>query len=110
MIGCPDCGGMLTEVATAGSLLRFRCHTGHAYTAEALISQQDDAVDRALLSAVRMLEERSAMWTRLADRNDDLGNRRATSTMRKNAEESKSEADVLRDLINSRSERVSARS
>nr|WP_315212501.1 chemotaxis protein CheB [uncultured Duganella sp.] len=36
---CPGCGGVLWEVGKAGQL-RYRCHTGHAYTAGELPADQ----------------------------------------------------------------------
>ena len=34
---CPDCGGNLWEV-THGKVLRYRCHTGHAFTGDELLN------------------------------------------------------------------------
>ena len=36
---CPGCGGVLWKIKE-GSFLRYRCHTGHAYTAAALLAEQ----------------------------------------------------------------------
>src|SRR5262245_61643171 len=47
---CPECGGGLWELKH-GDLLHYRCHVGHAYTAGALISGQDGAVEEALWTA-----------------------------------------------------------
>ncbi|WP_223764431.1 chemotaxis protein CheB [Corallococcus sp. AS-1-6] len=55
--GCPDCGGVLFELEE-GTLLRFRCRTGHAYTAEALAGSQQNPLDGALWAALRF-EERA---------------------------------------------------
>jgi len=63
---CPECGGALCELAQ-GNLLHYCCHVGHAYTAEALIAGQDDAVEEALWTALRTLDETAAMRRRLAD-------------------------------------------
>ena len=49
---CPECHGALTEISDQG-FLRFRCHTGHAYSAESLRSSQADAWERALYGALR---------------------------------------------------------
>ena len=48
---CPDCSGVLWEIQD-GPLLRFRCRTGHAWSVESLLHEQDSgvehrAVDRA---------------------------------------------------------------
>jgi two-component system chemotaxis response regulator CheB len=65
--GCPDCGGVLQPV-DEGSVSRFRCLVGHAYSPEALLDAQTDALESALWMAVRGLEERSELLGRLADR------------------------------------------
>ena len=33
VLACPDCHGVMWEI-DEGNLMRFRCHVGHAYTAE----------------------------------------------------------------------------
>lgn len=53
---CPGCGGVLWEVAESGSL-RYRCHTGHAYTAAALLVEQTEKMEETLWVALRMFEE-----------------------------------------------------
>jgi two-component system chemotaxis response regulator CheB len=103
VIACAECGGGLTEIHD-GNMLRFRCHTGHAFTAETLIADQSEAVERALLSALKTLEERAAMWTRMADRNEDSGNRRSALRMKEKADISKTEAELIRTLLESRRE------
>jgi len=42
-------------------LLRYRCHVGHAYTAELMTVALDESLRRALASARRALEERIAL-------------------------------------------------
>jgi two-component system, chemotaxis family, protein-glutamate methylesterase/glutaminase len=63
---CPDCHGVLNTVPDPG-VLRFRCRTGHAWSAESLVAQQDDDVEEALWTALRVLEERAEMSRRLAE-------------------------------------------
>jgi two-component system chemotaxis response regulator CheB len=60
---------IITIAGSAGSadLLHYRCHVGHAYTAEALIAGQDGAVEEALWAALRTLEETAALRRRLAE-------------------------------------------
>ena len=64
---CPTCNGSLWEVDSAG-MLRFRCHVGHAFSAEALLAEQGYAVERALYTALRLLEERGRAARQLANR------------------------------------------
>jgi two-component system chemotaxis response regulator CheB len=64
---CPECGGVLWEVGE-DSFLRFRCRVGHAYTARHLGAEQRQAVETALWSALRALEENASLYRRLQDR------------------------------------------
>lgn len=61
---CPECHGTLWEVAD-GDLMRYRCRVGHAYSAEALLSDQEDMVEAAIWAALRGLEERLQLTRRL---------------------------------------------
>ncbi|MES2743593.1 MAG: chemotaxis protein CheB [Pseudomonadota bacterium] len=53
---CPGCGGVLWQVAK-NRQLRFRCHTGHAYTAQTLMAEQTAKMEETLWVALRMFEE-----------------------------------------------------
>jgi two-component system, chemotaxis family, protein-glutamate methylesterase/glutaminase len=64
---CPDCGGVLWETELGG-LLHFRCHVGHAFSEESLLAGQSDALETALWSAMRALEEKADLSRRLAQR------------------------------------------
>ncbi|NBH03104.1 chemotaxis protein CheB, partial [Amycolatopsis sp. SID8362] len=61
---CPDCGGPLTEIDPVG---RYRCRIGHAWTAEALIAQEDE-FRFALQRALRALDEKAELAGKLAAR------------------------------------------
>lgn len=62
---CPHCQGALSEIKAAGPL-RYRCQIGHAFTAEAVISAQEEGVEQALRIAMRMMEERTELVGRMA--------------------------------------------
>ena len=62
---CPDCHGTLYEI-DSGDHVRFRCRVGHAYSETAMMKAHNDSVERALWSALRVLEERSALIRKLA--------------------------------------------
>lgn len=62
---CPDCHGVLNQVPDA-RVARFRCRTGHAWTAQSLVAQQDEQVEESLWIALRVLEERADLSRRLA--------------------------------------------
>jgi two-component system, chemotaxis family, protein-glutamate methylesterase/glutaminase len=62
---CPDCGGGLWEMKDRRPL-RYRCHTGHAYSALSLAHAQRETAEEALWSSVRALREREMLMRRLA--------------------------------------------
>jgi two-component system, chemotaxis family, protein-glutamate methylesterase/glutaminase len=62
---CPDCGGGLWELKDQRPL-RYRCHTGHAFTATSLEAAQAETAEHALWSSVRALQERELLLRRLA--------------------------------------------
>ncbi len=54
---CPDCGGVLWQIKRGGQV-RYRCHTGHAFTARVLLAEQTKKLEETLWIALRMFEER----------------------------------------------------
>jgi len=54
---CPECHGGLWEVSRARPR-RFRCHTGHAFSARTLQDTLAEAADESLWNARRALQER----------------------------------------------------
>jgi two-component system chemotaxis response regulator CheB len=66
-IVCPECNGPLWETGPK-NILQFRCHVGHAFSADSLVEDQADALERALWSAVRTFDERAMLLRRLAQR------------------------------------------
>ena len=63
---CPECHGALWEIREE-PMLRFRCHVGHAYTADAVLAAQDEEVDRLLGTLQRAHQERAALARRMAE-------------------------------------------
>jgi two-component system chemotaxis response regulator CheB len=63
---CPDCSGPLWQI-TQGGLRRYRCLVGHAFSSEAMLTQQSMAIEQALWVALRALKERRTLLGRMAD-------------------------------------------
>ncbi|WP_432710624.1 chemotaxis protein CheB [Pedobacter sp.] len=62
---CPGCGGVLWKM-DEGPLLRYRCHTGHAYTAQVLLTEQTKKIEETMWIALRMFEERRNLLVTMA--------------------------------------------
>lgn len=57
---CPECHGSMVRIKQ-GSIERFRCHTGHAFSALALANGGLSAVEASLWAALAHLEEHYAI-------------------------------------------------
>ncbi len=96
---CPDCNGNLWQIDD--SIRRFRCHVGHAFTADALAEVQAEKLDVALWSSLRSLRERAELLRRLVD--DALKAARISAAgFGRSAAESEEQADTLTEFIMTR--------
>ena len=96
--GCPDCGGVLFELEEDG-LLRFRCRTGHAYTAEALSGSQQNQLDGALWAALRALEESASLSRRLAAQARERSHDRSALRFEERARTAEAQVALLREVV-----------
>lgn len=61
---CPDCHGALAEIRE-GPIVRFRCHTGHAYSLPVLLEQLGVQAEEQLWGAMRALDEKQMLLARI---------------------------------------------
>jgi two-component system chemotaxis response regulator CheB len=66
---CPDCHGTMFAI-NEGPRIRFRCHTGHAYSARALAEYTVPAVEKTLWMALAQLEEREILLRELGQQDE----------------------------------------
>jgi two-component system, chemotaxis family, protein-glutamate methylesterase/glutaminase len=95
---CPDCQGALWEIHD-DEILRFRCHVGHAYSADSLSEGQSQRIEAALWSAVRALEEQIILARRIVERARKADHPRAASVFERRAEEAEKNSDIIRQLL-----------
>jgi two-component system chemotaxis response regulator CheB len=95
---CPDCGGAIWE-SVSGELVRYRCHVGHAYTADSMVSAQASVVEAALWTAVRALEEKAELSRRLADRSRRRGLARLAGRYDEAVKNAEVGSDSIRQLL-----------
>jgi two-component system chemotaxis response regulator CheB len=91
---CPDCGGGLWEMKETKPL-RYRCHTGHAFTARSLDSAQAGAAEYALWAGVRALHEREVLLRRLATVAQATGDIAQAEIGRREADRVRAQAERL---------------
>jgi two-component system, chemotaxis family, protein-glutamate methylesterase/glutaminase len=95
---CPSCHGALFE-RRDGTLVRYRCRTGHAFSPDALAAAQHDKIDEALWIALRSLEESSALHRRLQERANGRGQVRAAQRFLSRAVGLEARARIIRDVL-----------
>jgi two-component system chemotaxis response regulator CheB len=95
---CPECHGTLWEVKD-GSLLKYRCRVGHAYTAETLLAHQSDQLEAALWTALRALEEHGALSRRLSGRAAGRGHAHSAAAFTEQAMDAEHHASVVRNVL-----------
>lgn len=91
---CPDCGGVLWQLAEGG-LLHYRCHTGHAFTAPVLLAQQTARIEETLWVALRMFEERQNLLVRMSSNED----KEAPSSISHRAKDSQVHIERIRAML-----------
>jgi two-component system chemotaxis response regulator CheB len=94
---CPDCGGSLWEM-NGTRPLRYRCHTGHAYTSLSLARCQADAAEHALWSTIRALREREMLLRRMARIAETMGDSDQAAAGQAQAERLNDQVRTLQDM------------
>jgi two-component system, chemotaxis family, protein-glutamate methylesterase/glutaminase len=95
---CPDCSGPLFDLSE-GSMLRFRCRVGHAWSEQSLAEQQDNGIERALFTALQALEDKADLQHRVARSAAERGGDRTAGRARDNAHQALRSAGIIRDLL-----------
>lgn len=95
---CPDCGGALWEIKD-GDITRFRCHTGHAYTSDELLERKRKELEDTFWVALRILEERRNLLTKMAEEERSKGWVRSSGNKEKRAEELEKHIGRLKDVL-----------
>jgi two-component system chemotaxis response regulator CheB len=107
VLACPDCHGVMWEI-DEGELVRYRCHVGHAYSADLMSLAINENLTRALGSALRALDERIAIAKKLQKEASDAGKTRIAESWARKASEFEDEAKVIRDSV-ARTDDIAAR-
>jgi two-component system, chemotaxis family, protein-glutamate methylesterase/glutaminase len=92
---CPECHGVLLQMKE-GTLFRFRCHTGHAYSVESLLADITEKMDDALWNSIRAFEEGELFMRHMAEHLDHGETDRSAESFLKRAEETKERANLMR--------------
>ena len=104
---CPDCQGTLWEIED-GTVLRYRCHVGHAHTAVTALAGRDAEIDRMLATLVRSHQERAVLARRLAERERGRGPSRFAARLDERAIDCERDLDMVRRMFDHAEARAAA--
>lgn len=95
---CPECNGALVSIQE-GNLIRYRCHTGHAYTATALLADVAESVEDSMWKAIRSLEETVILLEQSAKQFASGGNTFTAEQFFQKARETRERAAKTREFL-----------
>lgn len=98
IVSCPDCGGGLWEMVGDG-VVRYRCYTGHVYTRNELLARHSESLENTLWVALRMLEERKNLLTKMSEEEARKGWQLGAAMKTKRAEELEVHVDKLKEVL-----------
>ena len=95
---CPDCHGVLFKLKD-GTRPRFRCHTGHAFSSDALLTTVTESIEDSLWNAVRGIEESIMLLNHMGEHFSESKQTRLAVLYFQKAREAQQRAQVVRKAI-----------
>jgi two-component system, chemotaxis family, protein-glutamate methylesterase/glutaminase len=97
-LSCPECNGAIW-LDDSTDIPQFACRIGHRFSPESFDVAQTQRVEAALWTALRTLEERAALYRRMAARHRESGSARTAQRFALRAESTVQHALVVREVI-----------
>jgi two-component system chemotaxis response regulator CheB len=98
---CPECHGVLLQLQEE-KRIRFRCHTGHAYSIESLLAEITEGVEDSLWNAIRSIEESVLLLRHLAEHLTESENGQTSERFLAQAQRANRRADLVREAVMTR--------
>ena len=95
---CPECHGVLVQFKE-GPIVRFRCHTGHAFSLKTLLAGINSAIDNGLWATLRAVEERVMLLRQLQELAQRSGAIVEAAEWQRQADASEKRLQPLRALV-----------
>lgn len=97
---CPECHGVLSKILD-GDLIRFRCHTGHAYSADTLLASLTEKIEESLYGAIRGMDESLLLLNHIGDHYSEANQPKLAAVYFRKAKEVEQRSDLLRKAVHS---------
>lgn len=95
---CPECHGVLSAIKE-GDRVRFRCHTGHAFSADTLLLSVTESIEQTLWSAIRSIREGVFLLNHMGDHFAELNQTTLAAAYFHKAKEAESRAEVVKKAV-----------
>lgn len=95
---CPECHGVLLRLKE-NNLIRFRCHTGHAYSLDSLLAEVTQSIEETLWNGIRTIEESEMLMIHTAEHLRELKEFEAADLLLQKAEAARRRARLVRQAV-----------
>jgi two-component system chemotaxis response regulator CheB len=95
---CPDCHGVLVSIMEGGRI-RFRCHTGHAFSADSLLAGVTGNIEHNLWAAIRSIQESVLLLNHMGDHFAEINQPKTAAAFFKKANEAEKRVAMLRNAV-----------
>lgn len=95
---CPECHGVLVRLIE-GQIVRFRCHTGHAFTASALLAELTTSVEEKMWEAMRGLEETTMLLKHIGIHFKQQGHHDMSAMFIQKSKVTATKAQIIHDSV-----------
>ena len=95
---CPECHGVLSRLHN-DKIVRYRCHTGHAYSADALMATISERIEDSLYSAIRGIDESILLLNHMGDHYAEINKPKLAAVYFQKAKEADERAQLVRKAV-----------
>jgi two-component system chemotaxis response regulator CheB len=92
---CPECHGVLSKLQN-GNIVRYRCHTGHAYSSDTLMASLTEEIEDSLYNAIRGMDESIMLLNHIGDHLAEANQPKLAALYFKKAKETEERSQTVR--------------
>lgn len=95
---CPECHGVLVRLQN-DNLIRYRCHTGHAYSVDTLLAAITERIENSLYGAIRGMDESTLLLNHIGDHLAESNQPKLAAVYFKKAKEAQEKSNLVRTAV-----------
>ncbi|MBE7169142.1 MAG: chemotaxis protein CheB [Williamsia sp.] len=95
---CPECHGVLSRIID-GNIMRYRCHTGHAFSVDTLLAAISENIESSLYNAIRGIDESMMLLNHIGDHFAEANSVKLAAVYFKKAKEARERAETVRKAV-----------